>query len=128
MKSGNNDDDNNDWLQSQQQGYQKLLVKIDTIEANIQQENNNGTGTGEEGQRLVLELQQLAVTQVENDFNQLSARLVPPVGLSMDEYVQTMRLILRLPPAIRLGLTKALELDDDMAGDETYPQTSHETL
>jgi membrane-associated protease RseP (regulator of RpoE activity) len=120
LKSGKSDDDNYDWLQSQRQGYQKLLVKIDTIEANIQHDNNNGTGEGEEGeegQRLVLELQQLAVTQVEKELNQLSARLVPPVGLSMDEYVQTIRLILRLPPPIRLGLTKALELDDDMAGD-----------
>jgi hypothetical protein len=119
LKSGHKDDDNGVWLQSQRQGYQKLLVKIDTIEANIQQENNNsGTeGEEEEGQKLVLELQQLAVTQVEKKLNQLSARLVPPVGLSMDEYIQTIRLILRLPPAIRLGLTKALELDDDIAGD-----------
>ncbi|CAJ1968824.1 unnamed protein product [Cylindrotheca closterium] len=45
------------------------------------------------------------------------AALVPPIGLSTEEYVEAMRFYLHLPPSVRNGLVERLNLEGETAGD-----------
>ena len=102
-------DNDESWLNSLRQKCDNLVSRIDTLQTEIQSTNSTDE----------LQFQTTAVELIEEDFEQLISQPLPPLGLSMDEYVSSIRLFLNLPPSVRLAFVKALEMEDEAAGDST---------
>jgi hypothetical protein len=98
---------NDNWLDSKRDGYQNILKDIDTLQGFIEQANST----------LELEVQMLALEQVEKEFGMITAQFAPPDSLSLGDYEKTIKTFLTLPPELRVALVKALELEDEAAGD-----------
>ena len=119
--NANDKDNEEDWLQVRRKEYVDLLDRIHSViedEANqmkseiveldeLEKEINNKDNDAELLPGLVE-----ALKQVQDEYNQIQYKLTPPDGLSMKDYKSTIRLLLRLPPPIRLGLVYALEYYD----------------
>lgn len=98
---------NDNWFDSKRQGYQNVLKDMDTLQGSIEHANST----------VELEVQMLALEQVEKKFGLIAAQFAPPEGLSLEDYQKTIKLFLTLPPELRVALVKALELEGEAAGD-----------
>ena len=98
------------WLESQRAEAKDILQKIEAMQDEIQAMNTTLAITD-------VELKTASIEAIEKNVDQLMNQLLPPSGLSMDEYVNASHLFLNLPPSARLTFVKALALEDEAAGD-----------
>jgi membrane-associated protease RseP (regulator of RpoE activity) len=100
-------DTNDNWLDIKRQGYKNVLKDMDTLQGSIEQANST----------VELEVQMLALEQVEKEFGMITAQFAPPEGLSLEDYQKTIKTFLTFPPELRVALVTALELEEEAAGD-----------
>ena len=99
--------DGNKSLEAQREDYRLILEQIDFLKRSIEQSNSTAE----------LENQTIQVKQMEKQLSQLVNQLIPPEGLSMEEYLSAIRVMLTLSPQFRLALVKSVEMDDNAARD-----------
>lgn len=83
------------------------LAKIDSLLNDVQQSR---PGDDLSTAKITIEV---LVKEVEN----VLLQPFPPVGVSSETYESAMKLFLQLPVSLRLALVKALDMDDEAAGD-----------
>lgn len=98
-----------DELEAEKRQLETALEDIITLKTDIKGEKD--------AEKLLV--YQSELNQFEEQVSDLSSTLIPPKGMSMDEYMRAINLFIRLPYESRLGLAEALELKDSklVAGD-----------
>ena len=91
------------------QEYVSVLGQIESIEKSLQET--------EESDESRMDAAKLAVEVTERQFQLLSSKMVPPKGLSTEDYENAVRAFLGLPAPIRLAFVRALGKEDKLAGD-----------
>ena len=109
LHSQRNADLNGYTLESQRQDLEDLLATIDSLQREIEQINEKDD----------VKIMYNAVEDVEESLNEILSQLVPPIGLSMESYNNSIRMFLNSPVPVRLALVKALNLDNEYARDYT---------
>lgn len=86
--------------EAQREEAKAALERMDALESSIRQGESSLTDLKEE------------ILQVEQDVTRLTSELLPPQGLSLEEYKAAIRFYFILPPSLKLALCEVLELPE----------------
>lgn len=95
------------WATKQREECTDLISRIDTLQVEIQSYDDLEQ----------LESKRSDVDGLARDARLQLSELMPPAGLSMEEYKASIRLFVALPPSIRLALVNALDFDESVCRD-----------
>ena len=117
------------WIQKRKTDYVELLDRIDMIESTIQQTASidlqaaatDDVDGDDVERRMIDELNIVALKQVQDEYNAIKSRLIPPDGLSMEDYQRAIKTVLCLSPPIRIALFEAIGVEEF---DHTNTKTS----
>jgi len=111
LKESETDTETSTWIDSQKEALQQILDQIDALEKDIRACDDGSADAS------LMETKRAAVTQLEKEVRQLLCIVNPPVGLSIHDFQNAIKVFFNLPPQARLALIKAVGMEDDVVTD-----------